>query len=99
MDNVSSASIQLAMDSDLLHIENPKEFVEEDPEVIQNITRILVFRIINLSKQIAMLVKSIDQSASEAEEQMLSKVLGHNAQRDNGKGESCPEKSFHAPVP
>ena len=83
MDNVSSASIQCAVDSDFLHIENPKEFFEANPEVIQNITRIMCSRIINLSKQIAMLKRSTEKSMPDAEEQMLRKVLVQNAPGDD----------------
>lgn len=83
LDNVSSASIQCAVDSEFLHIENPKEFFRENPEVIQNITKIMCSRIINLSKQIAMLKRGSESVGHAAEEEMLKKVLNQNPPGDD----------------
>ena len=80
MDNLSSASIQCSVDSEFLHIEDPDQFLSDNPDVIVNITRKMCSRIINLSKQIAML-----RTGAKAQEEMLRKVLIQNAPDDDSE--------------
>ena len=76
LDTVSSATIQCTVDSDFLYIENPKEFFKNNPQVIHNISKILCSRIINLSKQIAMLKTSAaaENKVEKARDRMAEKV-------------------------
>ena len=84
LDNVSSATIQCAEDSEFLYIENPKEFFRNNPEVIYNITKTMCSRIINLSKQVAMLKnKSADNNTEASEAAIRKEAMSVEARLDN----------------
>jgi CRP-like cAMP-binding protein len=84
LDNVSSATIQCAEDSEFLYIENPKEFFRNNPEVIYNITKTMCSRILNLSKQVAMLKnKSADNNAEPTEAVIRKEAMSVEAMLDH----------------
>ena len=79
LDTVSSASIRCAIDSEFLYIENPKEFFRNNPQVIHNISKIMCSRIINLSKQIALLKHSSrNKDETKARDKLAEKVPSQN---------------------
>jgi len=63
LNNDSSATIRCATDCEFFHIEEPKQFFRNNSGVIFNITRIMCSRVINLSKQVAMLKGQSEQAA------------------------------------
>jgi CRP-like cAMP-binding protein len=63
LNNDSSARNRCATDCEFFHIEEPKQFFRNSSDVIFNITRIMCSRVINLSKQVAMLKGQSEQAA------------------------------------
>lgn len=76
LDSDSSATIRCNTDCEFLFIDNPQEFFRNNPDVIYNITKIMCSRIINLSKQVALLKNNAGEVSGLVDrEAMLDKLL------------------------